>query len=66
MANGVVGIIVSLEGVETLSFLGSTEEERRIGFELYKSLEEELRMLDGAIKRKFQIRKGSVKRGSHL
>lgn len=50
---GKIAITISTEGIQTLSFVGSTEEERKLGLEIYKALEAELRVIDKIIKSHF-------------
>lgn len=50
---GKLAITISTDGIQTLSFFGSTEKERQIGLKLYVLLEEELRTIDRLIKGHF-------------
>ncbi|MDA2920248.1 hypothetical protein MYX76_12290 [Desulfobacterota bacterium AH_259_B03_O07] len=64
MGKGIVGIIISKDGIESLSFMGKTEREKKLGLTIYTHLEEELRTLDKTIKQKLmpQARELKVKR----
>lgn len=48
-----LAITISSQGIQTLSFFGNTEAERRKGLKLYMILEEELRVIDRLIKQHF-------------
>jgi hypothetical protein len=50
---GKLAITINTEGIQTLSFFGSTEKERQIGLKLYALLEEELRTIDRLVKEHF-------------
>lgn len=53
---GVMGIIVSPEGIETLSFLGKTQKERERALGLYIDVRGLLDELDRTIKKKREER----------
>ena len=47
-----MGIILSTEGIESLSFLGKTKKQREKALEMYATLKELLLELDRAIKKR--------------
>ena len=58
--NGLMGIILSTEGIETISFLGKTQKEREKALGLYINVRELLRELDRAIKGKSEKRQKNL------
>lgn len=54
---GLMGIVLSTEGIESFSFLGNTQKEREKALQMYIALRELLHELDRAIKEKRQKRK---------
>jgi len=54
MSQAKMAIFVSQRGIENLSFIGITEDERRIGFKLFVTIEQELKLIDKAIKKTFE------------
>lgn len=62
---GKLAITISKEGIQTLSFLGFTEDERRLGLELYTILQGELRVIDSLIKQYYGKGGGIREREEH-
>lgn len=48
-----MAITVSTEGVQVISFLCTSEDDRRTGLKIYAALEEELRVIDQLVKEHF-------------
>ena len=48
-----VAITIDTKGIQTLSFLGNTENERKTGLKIYMILEEELRVIDRLVREHF-------------
>ena len=61
-----LAITISTKGIQLISFYGETEESRKLAFELFKSLENELQNIDSLIKDKFAKKyKEEDRSGSH-
>ena len=52
---GMMGIILSSEGIERLSFLGKTKKQREKALEMYSAIKELLHELDKAIKQRAKV-----------
>ena len=47
---GKIAITISKEGIQTLTFLGSTEDERTECFKIYSLIQTQLKILDDLVK----------------
>ena len=59
MAKSLLGIILSNEGVESITFMADKSEDRDLSLKIYKHVETEIRSLDQAVKNMSQTSNGS-------
>ena len=59
MAKSLLGIILSNEGIESITFMGDKSEDRDLSLKIYKCVEREIRSLDQAVKNMSQTSNGN-------
>jgi len=59
MAKSLLGIILSNEGIESITFMGDKSEDRDLSLKIYKHVETEIRSLDQAVKNMSQTSNGN-------
>ena len=59
MAKTLLGIILSNEGIESITFMGDQGEDRDLSLKIYKCVETEIRSLDQTIKNMSQTSNGN-------